>query len=147
MLTHGLRYEDSGPTLDIVVEIQKYFHRHGHNKTRVLPAALTTPEECMSLAGANHITIAPPLLRQLSETEYNDDFNISLFDKLEKRETHAKLSKQSYIDDEATYRLAVTRSENGRSEEKLTQALNVFCDAQAELVQMVQPLLGRDEMK
>lgn len=75
----------------------------------------------MLLAGVDHITIAPRLLHELASTEVNASTVElpSLFDKVEKSEQN--LPRMSYVDDEAAFRLAMTRDKSGISEGKLIQ--------------------------
>ena len=77
----------------------------------------------MLLAGVDHITIAPKLLRELATTEVDPD-NVptfaSLFDKA-KTKRFEILSKLSFADDEEAFRMAMTRDANGAHEGKLIQ--------------------------
>jgi hypothetical protein len=85
-----------------------------------LPASLTSTEEVLSLAGADHITIAPILLEQLALPDCATA--TSLFD--ENLSDVDQPTKTSFLKDEAGYRLAFTRDLGGASEEKLTQVRN-----------------------
>lgn len=77
----------------------------------------------MLLAGVDHITIAPKLLRELASAEV-DPSNASnlpsLFDevKLAEEQIPAKLS---FADNEEAFRMAMTRDANGANEGKLIQ--------------------------
>ena len=77
----------------------------------------------MILAGVDHITIAPRLLHELASAETGP---------LESADTRAAIeqlkaardwtpSRFSYADDEAAFRIAMTREANGASEGKLIQ--------------------------
>lgn len=125
------------------MHIQEYYKNHGQAKTQVLPAALDSPEECMSLAGAHHITIAPALLKQLSETPFDAQKFPSLFVNGPNYSSKDLTVQRSYIEDEAGYRLAITRSDGGHSEQKLTQALNVFSDSQESLVEILKVYIDK----
>ena len=79
-------------------------------------------DEVMALAGAHHITIAPPLLRELSTTE------VSGYDsKIPNAYEVAKASKEqppalmSFADDEAAFRTAFKHNDNGSGEAKMVQ--------------------------
>jgi hypothetical protein len=76
----------------------------------------------MQLAGVYHTTIAPDLLRRLSETSAHSLTTTSLFDN-----THdVALALGPYPllllgDKEPEYRIAFTRSDKGEGERKLSQ--------------------------
>ena len=77
----------------------------------------------MLLAGIDHITITPRLLRELASTEV-DPCNAavlpSLFDKVETI-TEQIPPKLSVADNEEAFRMTMTRDANGKSEGKLIQ--------------------------
>lgn len=115
-------YTDPSPNLPLCVRAQRYYLAHGF-KTEVLPASLTSAAECMRLAGAQHITIAPALLRELAATQAGSDAEAakahSLYD--DPSLAHAPVPPElSFLEDEAGYRIAFTRANKGREEEKLT---------------------------
>ena len=76
----------------------------------------------MLLAGVDHITIAPALLRELASTEVNGS-TVGLPSLIDKVETSADLfpPRLSYVDDEPAFRMAMTRDKNGTNEAKLVQ--------------------------
>ncbi len=79
--------------------------------------------QIMLLAGIDHITIAPKLLRELASAEVdasNDPELPSLFDKV-KTGADQIPPRLSYADDEAAFRMAMTRDANGANEGKLIQ--------------------------
>lgn len=86
----------------------------------------------MKLAGVHHITVAPPLLTKLSETPANpwEGETGSVF-KNKADETFGDYS--GILDDESAWRLAFTRSLNGKAEGKIIQAINIFCEKQEAL--------------
>lgn len=87
--------------------------------TQVLPASLTSTSEIMALAGIQHITIAPSLLEQLAANTAASDATLSVFDELPATyEPHPLLF---LADDEAAFRIAFTRRDNGEGERKLGQ--------------------------
>lgn len=47
-----------------------------------------------------------------------------------------------WAEDESEYRLAFTRSGNGKAEEKIVQAINIFSDKQDEMEAMARQLLA-----
>lgn len=122
-------------------QIQAYYEANSL-ATQVLPASLTSIQECMALAGAKHITIAPPLLKLLATTSASNvttEFP-SLFDDAKLAAVKAS-TKSGWLKDEAGYRLAVTLSDAGKQEVKLTQAINIFCDMQVKLEALMAKIL------
>ncbi|KAL9068830.1 MAG: hypothetical protein Q9161_005917 [Pseudevernia consocians] len=111
------------------------YYKHHSFSTKVLPASLTSINEIMLLAGVDHITIAPKLLRELASAEV-DTTNTpelpSLFDKV-KTDADQIPPQISYVDDEDAFRMAMTRDGNGANEGKLIQAINIFCDMQLKM--------------
>jgi len=112
---HG--YTDPSPNFDVVTRSQRMYDQTGF-PTKTLPASLTSVEECMRLAGASHITIAPALLRELASTEYvkRDPRWASDFDKEEKDEDFYTVGS---VNEEAVFRMALTRRDGGKQEAKL----------------------------
>lgn len=113
---------------------QRYYEKTG-SRTQVLPASLTSIQEVMMLAGAHHITVSPPLLKKLAETPANpwEGDTGSVFQKTDS--SFADYS--SIVDNESAWRLAFTRSANGQSEGKIIQAINIFCEKQEKLEELV----------
>ncbi|KAB8218293.1 hypothetical protein BDV33DRAFT_192819 [Aspergillus novoparasiticus] len=130
-------FTDPNKLLPLCVAIQKYY-KSVNAKTQVLPASLTSTDEIFAMAGVDHITIAPKLLQQLSQPNSVPQIQ-SLFDS----DAPAVLppSSLSFVNDESAYRLAFTRDLHGASEEKLTQAVNIFCDMQDKLVQLMKSVV------
>ena len=112
---HG--YTDPSPNFDVVTRSQRMYDQTGF-PTKTLPASLTSVEECMRLAGASHITIAPALLRELASTEYveGDPRWASDFDKEERDEDFYTVGS---VNEEAVFRMAFTRGDGGKQEAKL----------------------------
>lgn len=91
------------------------------------------------LAGVDHITISPPLLTELAATPvqgYRGEIGSALkaagsvpVDGRDKYETILK--------NESEWRLAFTRSESGKSEGKIIQAINIFSEMQGKLEAIV----------
>ena len=83
-------------------------------------------DEVMALAGAHHITIAPPLLRDLSITEASGhEIKIpNVFDAAQARQGQPPLV-MSFADDEAAFRSALKKNDNGKNEAKMTQVLSI----------------------
>lgn len=133
-------YKDAAPNLKLSPQIQAFYKTHSLS-TQVLPASLTSIQECMALAGAAHITISPPLLKLLAKTPATNvatEFP-SLFD--DEAIVSTKVAKSLWLEDEAGYRLAVTLSDSGKQEVKLTQAINIFCEMQTKLEKLMEEVL------
>lgn len=136
-------YQDPNPQLELSVAAQRYY-LHDMQNTRVIPASLITPKQVMLLAGANYMTIAPILLEELAETSYASDVtrDPSLFvgpaNKYSQPPDH-----MHFENDEAKFRVAVTRSGGGANERKMVQAINIFCDMQLKLEEMMKSVMKR----
>lgn len=99
----------------------------------------------MSLSGVKHITVSPPLLRELSSTLVADNsVSKSLFEDEEYVGKIAEtISEQplNLIDDEERFRMQFTRRDGGKQEIKQVKAINVFADMQVKLEEIVRPHL------
>ena len=106
----------------ICKQAQKYYKEHGF-ATKILEASLTSVDEIFALAGVDHITIAPKLLHQLAsiETDPSDFANLMSVPHDVKVARDRPPSRIHYADDEAAFRMAMTREANGASEGKLIQ--------------------------
>ncbi|RDW61848.1 transaldolase family protein [Aspergillus mulundensis] len=124
-------FVDPQKLLPLCVSVQAYYEAIGA-RTAVLPASLTSTDEIFALAGAHHITISPGLLRQLS-TPVSGPVTASLFDS-ELPYLEPKLI--SYVNDEAGYRGAFGRADNGAGVTKLTQAIIIFNSMQEKLIEL-----------
>lgn len=118
--------------------VQQYY-RSIKTRTQVLPASLTSIDEVLMLAGVDHITVSPPLLAELAATpaeSYQGDIGSVLKMAASDQVPPAK-TYESILDNESAWRLAFTRSEKGKSEGKIIQAINIFYEMQEGLEQMV----------
>ncbi|TPR07877.1 AP-1 complex subunit mu-1 [Aspergillus niger] len=139
-IVNALRtFKDPSPLLHFSALAQKYYASIG-SQTQVLPASLTSTNEIFALAGVQHITIAPGLLEELAKPLEGKVPVESLFDSPAVVEGAVPGKEVSYVNDESGYRIAFTRDAGGLSEEKLTQAVNIFCDMQDKLVQVFKGL-------
>ncbi|GAD91994.1 transaldolase [Paecilomyces variotii No. 5] len=137
--TYIAPFVDPDKLLGFCASIQRYYKDKGVTKTKVLPASLTSTEEIFALKGVDHITIAPGLLQQLAKST-SVPSTPSLIDKAMSAVDSAEAftyPKTSYLNDPAAYRLEFTRDRKGASEEKLVQAINIFCDMQDKLESLV----------
>lgn len=121
-LTNSSRYKGDPPLFELCVSTQRYY-KHHNLSTKVLPASFTSINEVMLLAGVDHITVAPKLLRELAsaEVDTSNSSNLpSLFDEVEIG-TDQIPPRLSYADDEDAFRMAMTRDANGANAVKLIQ--------------------------
>ncbi|KAG2414536.1 hypothetical protein HFD88_003727 [Aspergillus terreus] len=133
-------FSDPNKLLPLCVLIQKYYESV-KAKTLVLPASLTSTAEVFALAGVSHITIAPGLLEQLSQPGSAPEMQ-SLFDS--GLPSGLPSEPLSFVNDESAYRISFSRDMHGASEEKLTQAINIFCDMQDKLIQLAKSVELRE---
>ena len=107
----------------------------------MVPTLLATMKQVMLLSGVKQISIAPTLLKELSETSYAGDETkeTSLFVGPAKKYSQPP-SLVHFENAEGNFRMAVTRSEGGESERKLIQAINIFCDVQTKLEEMMKKI-------
>ncbi|OAR02854.1 hypothetical protein LLEC1_05811 [Akanthomyces lecanii] len=131
-------FEDEHKAFNFCAEAQSYYQKI-HAKTQVLAASLTSVDEVMRLAGVQHITISPPLLKELATTSADGWASSapSAFDKSHRVSPHEKDDFKDIIDDESGWRLAFARSRFGANHGKLIQAINYFSDFQDKLESMV----------
>ncbi|KAI0018589.1 transaldolase [Xylariomycetidae sp. FL0641] len=123
-------YVDEHKAFAFAGAAQRYYGRAG-SRTQVLPASLTSIQEVMQLAGVHHITVSPPLLIKLAETPANPwegDTGSVFAQAADPAETFGDYGR--ILEDEGAWRLAFTRAQNGKAEEKIIQAVNIFCEKQ-----------------
>lgn len=90
----------------------------------------------MKLAGVHHITVAPHLLSELAKTPANSwEGDVGSVLKAGKEEVFGDYG--GIVENESAWRLAFTRSQEGKSEGKIIQAINIFCDKQDALEGLV----------
>ncbi|QUC19057.1 uncharacterized protein UV8b_03298 [Ustilaginoidea virens] len=127
-------YVDPSPSFPFTRLSQHYYAAHAL-RTQVLAASLTSTDQVMQLAGVHHITVAPPLLRQLAATDAAS-WTGSLGTYLA-QPVSLDAEYDAILDDESAWRLAFARSAFGASEAKLVQAINYFCDFQEKMEALV----------
>ncbi|KAJ5689385.1 hypothetical protein N7462_003777 [Penicillium macrosclerotiorum] len=123
---------DEQKLLPLCVAIQQ-FYKSINASTQVLPASLTSIEEIYMLAGVDHLTIAPKLLGQLAEPKSTTV--PSLFDTAPTLKAPAP--GISFLNDPGNFKMTFSRDMGGQSHRKLTEAINIFCDFQDKLEQMM----------
>ncbi|KAI1463252.1 putative transaldolase [Daldinia caldariorum] len=124
-------YVGQHKAFDFCGSAQRYYEKIG-SRTRVLPASLTSIQEIMKLAGAHHITVAPDLLTKLAETPA-DSWEGETGSVFKGKAEEEAGNYSDIVEDESAWRLAFTRSQEGRAEVKIIQAINIFCDKQVGL--------------
>jgi hypothetical protein len=123
-----------------------------NNTTQVMAASLTSIDEVMQLAGLHHITVSPVLLAELAATPAAGWAGSASIGQVIKGAAAgcggpagaAQLGAgsqaatlEALVKDESLWRMAFTRSDGGRNETKLVQAINIFADVQDKLEEMV----------
>ncbi|KAK0736025.1 hypothetical protein B0T21DRAFT_366149 [Apiosordaria backusii] len=128
--------------------IQEYFSRLGIQrgspiKTEVMAASFTSVEEVMQLAGIRNLTVSPGLLEVLAATKVEGWMGATVglaerfvADQLDVDRV-GRIERLVREGDEAGWRMAFTRCEEGASEGRLVQALNIFADVQDRLEEVV----------
>lgn len=101
-----------------------------NSKTLVMPASLTSVEECLKVSGAHHITISPPLLAALASTPASTTPTPLFFDEVVEGEETGDAELLDAVSREQSYRIRYTRLKNGAAEKKLVDAINIFADCQ-----------------
>ena len=125
------RHIDTDKGFALTRSCQNFYSRIGNSKTQVMPASLTSVEECLQLSGANHITISPPLLAALAATPAPAASAPLFFDEIaDEIEAEGDEKLMELVKDEAKYRIAYTRLKNGAAEKKIVDAINIFADCQ-----------------
>ncbi|KAH6609074.1 transaldolase [Trichoderma cornu-damae] len=130
-------YIDHNKAFAFCREAQAYYHANNY-RTRVLAASLTSVEEVLQLAGVNHVTISPILLRTLSRLE-DSTTGKELGQYFADESAIESLDPKKYADilqHESSWKLAFTRSGFGTSEGKIIQAINYFSDFQEKLEEL-----------
>ncbi|RAH77224.1 aldolase [Aspergillus japonicus CBS 114.51] len=129
-------YKGADPLLLLCVQAQQWY-RQESLPTKVKACATIGLNEILQLAGVAAFTLVPDDLKLLQSSHKGVDEvqSLSLFQDREVMQD--TLAYPSYINDEAGYRLAFARVEEGRAQLKLGQAINIFCDFQTKAEQLV----------
>ncbi|CAK1356381.1 Transaldolase [Cercospora beticola] len=126
-------YHDTQPIMDLFLQAQMYYQQHGV-PTKVKSCAFMTIDEIITMAGVDAMTLPAEVLEELSNTK-------DTVDRLEEKsvfhaaaqslQAHsARLTKQSYIDDEAGFLRAYCTQGRGRA--KTEDSIAVFCKFQVD---------------
>jgi len=109
---------EEDPGVKSVQDIFNYYKKFGY-KTIVMGASFRNTGEITELAGCDYLTISPNLLEELMNS------NDPVPKKLESESASSlDLKKESYIDDEATFRFAF--NEDQMAVEKLSDGIRKF---------------------
>ncbi|KAL0929659.1 Transaldolase 2 [Colletotrichum truncatum] len=133
-------YVDQHKAFDFCRQAQAYYIEK-KAKTQVMAASLTSVAEVVRLAGIQHVTVSPHLLQGLATQpastwpEEIGGYFAAGPDKAWDADFGAALQ------DESEWRIAFTRSGNGKFEEKLIQAINIFSDKQDSLEELARRFL------
>ncbi|KPM44578.1 hypothetical protein AK830_g1888 [Neonectria ditissima] len=129
---------DEHKAFDFCREAQAYYIAHSF-RTQVLAASLTSVDEVMQLAGIQHVTVSPPLLRALSARDLSawDGELGGYFAKGPAARSWETRDYAALVRDEGAWKLAFARSGFGASEGKTVSAINYFCDFQEKLEDVV----------
>jgi transaldolase len=124
-------YVDANPGFDIAVQAQRWYEVN-HYTTRVLAASFIAPPEVLRLSGLKHLTLSPPLLRQLAETPYaagEVDTVVTALQGVPKDEGPVS---------EAEWHLELLGEGGEKGAEKLLDALKIFSEEQEKLEELCQ---------
>ncbi|KAF4983524.1 hypothetical protein FZEAL_1059 [Fusarium zealandicum] len=136
-------YVDDNKAFDFCREAQAYYINKSF-RTQVLAASLTSVDEVMQLAGIQHVTISPNLLRGLASTHLST-WNGKLGEYFAQGPVNKSWETRDYnalVKDDSAWRLAFTRSGFGASEGKIIQAINYFSDFQEKMEELVKQHAG-----
>ncbi|MCJ1404225.1 hypothetical protein MMC11_007450 [Xylographa trunciseda] len=123
-------YHDTDPIFTLCVEAQQYFELYSY-PTRVKACSVISVDEVMQLAGIAAFTLAPALLKALSETDAPEAklASLSLFKDNEKV-AEQPIKRTSFVNDEEKYLKAFAERDGGKGQIKTRQAIDLFSDFQ-----------------
>ena len=115
-----ISYKDNDPCFDLCVRIQRYYEQVS-SATKVKVAGLLTADQAIRLAGAHTMTIAPAVLRELSEARgvESELTKQSLF--ANQANAGQKQAVPDFLDDETRWKQAFAKSSAGKGEWKTAQ--------------------------
>ncbi|TRX98055.1 hypothetical protein FHL15_001265 [Xylaria flabelliformis] len=128
-------YVDENKAFHICDLSQRFYKKHGQ-RTQVIVASLISIDEIMILAGADHITVPPSLLHELSTTPA-DSWKGAVGSVFKTEYSEAQEVDGAGSEDEKTWRLAFSRDEGGKSEARLNDAIKLFSQKQDALEDLV----------
>ena len=109
-LANRHRYKDGEPIIPVCRAAQMYYKKHSY-PTRVKAAGLLSRDEAMRLAGIDSMTLAPDLLRTLSQTKEPEASvaHLSVFKEIID-DSEQGIERMTFIDDEIKYREAFAKT-------------------------------------
>ena len=114
---------EEDPGVRSVTEIYNYFKKFGY-RTQIMGASFRNSGEIIELAGCDLLTIAPPLLEELSKADGNVPRKLD--------SVHANLLPLEKITlDEKTFRLML--NDNAMATEKLSEGIRKFAEDSVKL--------------
>ncbi|KAI8626883.1 transaldolase [Xylariaceae sp. FL1651] len=124
-------YVDESKTFHICDWFQRFRQKHGRH-TQVIAASLISIDEVMMLAGADHITVAPSLLHELSKTAA-DSWEGAIGSVFKTKHPEAQDIVGADIEDEKAW----CRDQSGKSDTRLNDAIRLFSEKQNDLEDLV----------
>ncbi|KAI0466969.1 putative transaldolase [Xylaria cf. heliscus] len=128
-------YVDENKAFYICDLSQRFYKKQG-KRTQVIAASLISIDEIMMLAGADHITVAPSLLYELSKTPAGS-WKGAIGSVFKTKYSEAQDTHNDNIEDEKAWRLAFSRDQDGKSEARLNDAIKLFSEKQDALEDIV----------
>ncbi|KAL2255980.1 hypothetical protein VTK26DRAFT_2396 [Humicola hyalothermophila] len=149
-------YVDTNPNLLLCTAAQRYIDQLSQGtetamttapRTQVLAASLTSGGQAVQLAtaGVAAMTLSPAVLTSLAGTPTAATGSGAASLVVDAASTATSTESEgaavarlkAAMQDESSWRMAFTRSDGGRCESRLVQALNIFADAQEALEEIV----------
>ncbi|KAI0437715.1 transaldolase [Xylaria telfairii] len=128
-------YVDKDKAFHICDLAQRFRQKH-EQRTQVIAASLISIDEVMMLAGVDHITVAPPLLHELSQTPA-DTWKGAVGSVFKTEYPEAQDADDASIEDEKAWRMAFGGDQGGKSEASLNDAIKLFTQKQDALEDLV----------
>ena len=148
-------FVDADKGFEVAKGAGRWFVENGA-KTRVLVASLVSVEEVLrvgrevGMGMRGHVTVSPPLLAELAALPASVEGQVGLPNGHEEKVVEQNgldefVANEGVVDDEAAYRMAVTRWRSGDGEWKLTDAINLFADMQDRMEDIVKGFLEQEQ--
>ncbi|KAK3385424.1 hypothetical protein B0H63DRAFT_472911 [Podospora didyma] len=137
----GCRYVDTNGAV-LPAAAQRCLAARGTKRTQIMAASLTSSDEIMQLARGQHVhhfVVPPPLLNELAAAPAKTDPEATPVAGTGANDVD-ETRLAAVLQDEALWRTALTRSDGGKSETKQIEALNMLCNMQDSLEEMVRKL-------
>ncbi|MCJ1350958.1 MAG: hypothetical protein MMC33_000940 [Icmadophila ericetorum] len=135
-------YQDTDTAFGLCVQAQRYFEQYGYS-ARVKAAGMISAAEVLKLTGVAAMTVAPDILqelRSLKNTKAELDSQSLFQDELSMKKDYPIMERESFADDEVSYRTAFSLRNEGKGHLKTIQAINIFCDFQRNAEVMIKAL-------